>query len=138
MIAALVDYWATQPNLMASSSDGKLWLDEAPESVSLPYATIELHQDQPYAFTTKFPIYRAIVSIKAHANLAQAASRAITTAVVPGLVLAPLIINGVSVLHVLPDESGIEISPNRGPRGQDAWTASKRFEVLYMGPDYVN
>jgi len=132
LLESIAAFWLASPALRAATSDGRLWLDEAPESIDLPYAVIELVQDLPETWTTANIFNRALVSISLYAATAAAAASAMRSVIVPAFTLAPLTVGGEPVMHILPESSGVEISPEFGPRGQDVWAASQRFEVLYL------
>lgn len=130
---ALAAWWATQPTIAALASDGRLWFDEAPESVDLPRMIATLDRVAPDAFTTAYSLIRATVTINAQARLSSSAQSMLNT-LMPALALAPLSIHGQTAMHCLPDAHSFQVSADRGPRGQDCWTASLAFEIYYTSP----
>lgn len=130
VLEAIAAWWAANAQVQLIASDKNLWHGEAKIGTVLPYSTFFLVSEGPEAWTTAYAIMKATVQVNCHAATDQSAREAART-IRDSLRDAPLSIAGERVMSVLPDRSGMELSKDVGPEGQDVWIAYQTFDVMW-------
>jgi hypothetical protein len=133
VLAAIYAWWQAHADIQLATSDRRLWHSEAPPNVVLPYSTFFLVREVAEAWTTAYPLMRAGVQVNCHAST-DVEARAAAGAIRDALRMAPLVVDGTKVMHVLPDGSGLEKGKEMGPEGEDVWIAWQSFDIAWT-PD---
>jgi len=137
VISAVSDWWAATPAAQELTTDGRLWLDQAPEETPLPYATIVGVSEIAEVWTTNYPIVRAVVQIALHGDTAVEAGALLgeVTALLGKSSDLPagaaLSVAGSAVMHVIQGDFSVHVGQGLGPDGQDCWVAIQLFDVVY-------
>jgi len=127
---AIEAYFAARADLKALLSDGKLWLDEAPQGTVLPYATFTRVSEVMEDRTTAFRKFRAIVQFSLH-HWTPKRAKDLCYAFETAFTGAPLVAFNTPVLHCLPGNPLSALGEGKGDRGRDCRIEMIEFEILY-------
>lgn len=130
---AVVGFYRAQPDLVAATSDGKLWEDQAPEATKLPYVTFLIPSDTAEEFATgpTFHTRRAELQINCH-HWTSKGAKDLARTFRDAFKMAPLAVAGVGIMHCLPTGPGSHaIGDGLGDHGRDCHVQILTFEVLY-------
>lgn len=117
-------WWADQPALQALTSDGKLWLVEAPEDTALPYLTLlPVAEPESPDRTTGYYFLASTFQISAHDQVPELAVN-LRNSVRDAIQGAALLVGGKAVWYCLPGTQHLMIGEGRGPNGSDCWMAT--------------
>lgn len=133
---AVQAYFQSRSDLQARTSDGRLWFVEAREGTVFPFAEYFLVSEDDNVVPTPaagFKTMLSTVQISCHDHSAQGAAD-LCRAFEAAYQLAPLEIQGQTVLHCLPGMRTRGKGEGKGPGGQDSWMATVDLEILWIQP----
>lgn len=125
--AAILGRWNADAGLLAAI--GPLWHIEAPEGTELPYATYMEVSDAETETTGDPHLETAVYQFSVHAN-PSARAKALGRLVKTAYRKAPLVVDGLPVMHCLRVGGLLVKGEGKGPKGEDSWMQTHDFEVM--------
>jgi hypothetical protein len=130
VLDAVAAHFKSRPVLVASFHGGELYLGEAPERATYPYAVQLLIGETPQDTTEPYQAVLAQVQIGVyHASASRA--RASARLILDAYEKATLTVGGSTYGSCRRTDSAITRLAGYGPGGLDAWIASHDFEIQY-------
>lgn len=134
VLEALQAFARGRPELLAATSDGRLWEVEAPEDADFPLAVCFLVSELDDVVTTgDSKLVRSVVQVSCQAATSRAA-KDLRRRFEAALDNAPLAIQGRPVRLCHPRAPTATKGEGKGPRGEDWWIAAFELEVLWDQP----
>lgn len=135
-LEAVQAYWKSRPDLRARTPDGKLWELEAKEGTGHPFAECFLVSEEDAQVPTApagWKVVRSVVQVSCHDATSQGA-KDLRRAIESAFHLAPMVIQGGSVLHCLAHSPSTAKGKGKGPGGKDSFMATIDLEILWIQP----